>query len=151
MLTSPDGAVMLEMKTREFAAVSGGPLHGEYVFAQLHFHWGANDSFGSEDRINNHSFPMELHMVFYKLEYGDVPTAMRFKDGLAVFAVFYEVSLLLCLCDFRPSTLARCADSSGTKPVADPPSDFSQSQLAGDAKQGYRALPALVFEVASPR
>ncbi|KAL0271754.1 UNVERIFIED_CONTAM: hypothetical protein PYX00_008751 [Menopon gallinae] len=92
VLTNNGHTVMLEMKTREFAAVSGGPLNGEYVFSQLHFHWGANDSLGSEDRINNHSFPMELHMVFYKLEYGDVPTAMRFKDGLAVFAVFYEVS-----------------------------------------------------------
>lgn len=71
--------------------LSGGPLKGPYVFSQLHFHWGGNDSVGSEDLINNHSFPMELHMVFYKMEYEDMETAIKYRDGLCVMAVFYEV------------------------------------------------------------
>lgn len=86
--------VMLVVQTSELATVSGGPLSGNYVFSQLHFHWGANDSVGSEDLINNQSFPMELHMVFFKLDYGDMLTAVRFKDGLCVLAVFYDVSIL---------------------------------------------------------
>lgn len=72
--------------------VSGGPLRGDYAFAQLHFHWGANDSIGSEDQINGQSFPMELHMVLYKTEYGDMDTAINYEDGLAVLAIFYNVS-----------------------------------------------------------
>lgn len=80
------------METSELPTLFGGPLSGIYVFSQLHFHWGANDSLGSEDKINNHSFPMELHMVFFKLQYGDKDTALYFKDGLCVLAVFYEVS-----------------------------------------------------------
>jgi len=47
---------MLEFKTSEPLAVSGGPLNGHYLFKQLHFHWGHNDSVGSEDTINNHRY-----------------------------------------------------------------------------------------------
>lgn len=35
-------------------SISGGPLTPTYRFVQLHFHWGVNDSLGSEDLINNH-------------------------------------------------------------------------------------------------
>lgn len=41
------------------------------------------------------SFPMELHMVFYKKEYGDPKGALEHKDGLAVLAFFYEVNTFL--------------------------------------------------------
>ena len=71
--------------------MSGGPLTGTYVFEQLHFHWGKNDSEGSEDLINNHSFAMELHGVFYKGIYKSMKEAIKHKDGLAVLAYFFEV------------------------------------------------------------
>lgn len=35
---------------------------------------------------------MELHMVFYKKEYESVATALKYDDGLAVLAFFYEVN-----------------------------------------------------------
>jgi len=44
---------MLQVDMTGPALLSGGPLIGEYVFHQLHFHWGNNDSVGSEDTINN--------------------------------------------------------------------------------------------------
>lgn len=47
-------AVMLQFNHSSPVTVSGGPLPGSYQFAQLHFHWGYNDSYGSEDLINNH-------------------------------------------------------------------------------------------------
>lgn len=71
--------------------MSGGPLNGTYVFEQLHFHWGENDWEGSEDLINNHSFAMELHAVFYKDDYGSMNGAVSHRDGLAVLAFFFEV------------------------------------------------------------
>ncbi|XP_077290150.1 carbonic anhydrase 7-like [Arctopsyche grandis] len=83
--------VMIKVENHEPPKISDGPLVGEYVFSQLHFHWGNNDSVGSEDRINNKSFPMELHIVFYKKEYGDPKGALEHSDGLAVMAFFYEV------------------------------------------------------------
>ena len=32
--------------------ISGGPLDGEYQFAQLHFHWGSNGKQGSEHTVD---------------------------------------------------------------------------------------------------
>lgn len=72
--------------------ISGGPLNGVYKFSQLHFHWGDNDTFGSEDLIEGHSFPMELHAVFYKAEYLTQKNSMEHFDGLTVLAFFLDVS-----------------------------------------------------------
>ncbi|XP_005185548.2 carbonic anhydrase [Musca domestica] len=74
--------------------VSGGPLAGKgnYEFQQLHFHWGEDNTVGSEDRINNVSFPMELHIVFRNIRYKDFAEATQRDDGVAVMAFFYEIS-----------------------------------------------------------
>ena len=34
------------------STMNGGPLDGDYVLVQLHFHWGANDSVGSEHTVS---------------------------------------------------------------------------------------------------
>lgn len=72
--------------------INGGPLKTSYVFSQFHFHWSDNDTFGSEDSINGKHFPMELHMVFYKKEYGSIDEALTHSDGLTVLAFFYIIS-----------------------------------------------------------
>lgn len=74
--------------------ISGGPLEGQgtYEFQQLHFHWGEDNTVGSEDRINNVSYPMELHMVFRNTRYHSFEEAVRRDDGVAVMALFYEVN-----------------------------------------------------------
>ncbi|GFG34591.1 hypothetical protein Cfor_01922 [Coptotermes formosanus] len=90
-LTNNGHTVMLQLNITKNPSVSGGPLRGIYVFQQLHFHWGNNDSVGSEDTVNNHTFPLELHIVTYKKDYGNFDNATSYKDGLAVFAVFYEI------------------------------------------------------------
>ncbi|XP_075162096.1 carbonic anhydrase 2 [Haematobia irritans] len=74
--------------------ISSGPLEGKgkYEFQQLHFHWGEDNSVGSEDRINNVSFPMELHIVFRNTKYVDFNEASVRDDGVAVMAFFYEIN-----------------------------------------------------------
>lgn len=42
--------------------------------------------------FSNFSFPMELHMVFYKKQYRNVRSAMENSDGLTVLAFFFNVS-----------------------------------------------------------
>ncbi|KAJ8670730.1 hypothetical protein QAD02_001989 [Eretmocerus hayati] len=86
-------ALIHSSKNSEPAYMTGGPLNGSYIFEQLHFHWGENDREGSEDLINNHSFAMELHAVFYKDEYGSVDNAYLYSDGLAVLAFFFETDV----------------------------------------------------------
>ncbi|XP_054734169.1 carbonic anhydrase 3 [Anastrepha obliqua] len=71
--------------------ISGGPLDGEFVFEQLHFHWGDNDTVGSEDRINNISFPAELHMVFRNTKYQTFGEAAKEGNGVTVLAFFYAI------------------------------------------------------------
>ncbi|XP_066581170.1 carbonic anhydrase 7-like [Prorops nasuta] len=82
--------VMLKMNDPGAIILAGGPLRDFYVFEQLHFHWGDTDDRGSEDLINNHSFAMELHAVFYKNAYGSAGEAMNHPDGLAVLAYLFE-------------------------------------------------------------
>lgn len=76
----------------EAPSISGGPLEGDYVFAQLHFHWGPRDDVGSEHTINNRSLPLEMHMVHYKKNYGSVSEALKHEDGLAVIGILFEVT-----------------------------------------------------------
>ncbi|XP_053677397.1 carbonic anhydrase 7 [Anopheles nili] len=91
-LTNNGHTVVVTMDSEVTPTVAGGPLDGVYEYSQLHFHWGDNDTFGSEDMIDNHRFPMELHIVFYKQEYKNARTALNHPDGLTVLAFFYEIS-----------------------------------------------------------
>ncbi|XP_047736802.1 putative carbonic anhydrase 3 [Hyalella azteca] len=73
-------------------SIKGGGLHGTYLLSQYHFHWGSDSSKGSEHTINTVRYPMELHLVHYKAQYGDMMNALRYADGVAVLAVLFEVS-----------------------------------------------------------
>ncbi|KAL0106136.1 hypothetical protein PUN28_016105 [Cardiocondyla obscurior] len=92
-MTNNGHTVMLKTNESKAAMLTGGPLKDRvYVFEQLHFHWGENDYEGSEDLINNHSFPMEMHAVFYKEDYKSMNEALKHDDGLAILAYLYEIS-----------------------------------------------------------
>lgn len=71
--------------------IRGGPLKTKYYFEQFHFHWGSNNSLGSEHVLDYHRFPMELHMVFYNALYSSFEDARNEVDGLAVVGMFYEM------------------------------------------------------------
>lgn len=43
---------MFSTDAKRKPSISGGPLNGEYEFAQFHFHWGSDDLHGSEDEID---------------------------------------------------------------------------------------------------
>jgi len=66
----------------------GGPLGGDYQMLQLHFHWGADDTKGSEHTLDGERFPLELHIVHTKV--GE-PDFLNVPDGLAVTGFFFEV------------------------------------------------------------
>lgn len=40
----------------EIPFISGGPLQSQYIFNQLHFHWGINNQEGSEHTIHGKRF-----------------------------------------------------------------------------------------------
>lgn len=55
---------------RMSASFSGGVLKATYIVHSAHFHWGTNDSSGSEHLINNRRYSLELHIVCYNSIYG---------------------------------------------------------------------------------
>ncbi|XP_006624565.2 carbonic anhydrase 2-like [Apis dorsata] len=85
--------VMIRSFDPDLPTILGGPINNTYVFQQLHFHWGQNDNLGSEDLINNHSFSMELHAVFWKKQYGSYDKATEYSDGLTVLGYLYQVNI----------------------------------------------------------
>jgi len=92
ILTNNGHTAMMTTDSKTKPTISGGPLpEGEYEFAQLHFHWGDNDTHGSEDEIDGKTYPMELHMVFYKKEYLNSTAALDHPDGLCVLAILFEL------------------------------------------------------------
>jgi len=66
----------------------------EYIFSQIHFHWGSQNDQGSEHTMNSTSFPMEIHLVHYSAKYDGLGKALddsAATDSLSVIGVFVEV------------------------------------------------------------
>lgn len=52
--------------------LSGGPLEATYIADNIHFHWGASDSAGSEHTIDAKRYSAELHLVTFNSNYGEI-------------------------------------------------------------------------------
>ncbi|XP_057379018.1 carbonic anhydrase 2-like [Daphnia carinata] len=72
--------------------VRDGGLTNQFIFAQVHFHWGAEGVRGSEHTVDNKHYAAELHFVHYNKKYGSLGNATSHPDGLAVLGVFVEES-----------------------------------------------------------
>ena len=73
-------------------SVTGGPLRDKYVFEQFHFHWGMDDSCGSEHTVSGRSYAAEVHLVHWNgSKYDTFQEAAKQSDGLTVFGVFLDV------------------------------------------------------------
>ncbi|EDV96261.1 carbonic anhydrase 2 [Drosophila grimshawi] len=85
--------VTMDFKKGKEPRIRGGPLERKtyYQFEQFHFHWGENDTIGSEDLINNRAFPAELHCVFRSLDYPNFASALGKDHGVAVLAYFFKI------------------------------------------------------------
>lgn len=71
--------------------VSGGGLNGVYTTVQFHFHWGANNTVGSEHIVNGKEYAAELHFVSFNTKYANLGEAVDKPDGLAVLGLLIEV------------------------------------------------------------
>jgi len=61
------------------------------MLEQLHFHWGSDDTMGSEHTVNRKRFPLEMHLVHRNLKYASIGEALDKSDGLSVVGVFFEI------------------------------------------------------------
>ncbi|XP_013172540.1 PREDICTED: carbonic anhydrase 2-like [Papilio xuthus] len=71
--------------------LSGGPLIGEYIFEQMHFHWSVDDFTGCEHVLDGHGYAAECHLVHYNTKYQSLEAAVAHPDGLAVVGFLLEV------------------------------------------------------------
>lgn len=69
----------------------GGPFIGNYVFSQMHFHWGEDNREGSEHTVDGTRLPLEMHVVYFKSCYLTQEAALRKPDGVAILVYFYKV------------------------------------------------------------
>jgi len=84
--------VQLDVLSANSATLSGGPLSSPYKVLQLHFHWGSDNSQGSEHFYDGKAYPMEVHIVHYKAEYeGDLDKILGSVDGLAVTGFMFSI------------------------------------------------------------
>ena len=66
----------------------------------MHFHWGADDSVGSEHTVDGKSYAGEMHLVHYNSKYGNYSNALNHADGLAVLGVWLRV-IIAFLIEFK--------------------------------------------------
>ena len=74
------------------SSLIGANLENPYNLVQFHFHWGSEDSLGSEHAVNGEKADAELHLVHLNSKYSDVTEALANKDGLAVLGIFLKQS-----------------------------------------------------------
>uniref|UniRef100_A0A131YQH1 carbonic anhydrase n=1 Tax=Rhipicephalus appendiculatus TaxID=34631 RepID=A0A131YQH1_RHIAP len=84
--------VVVAPKGNISATVTGRGLPGVYRFNQFHFHWGADDTIGTEHHIDGEAHAMEMHLVHTNEKYTTAEEAYRHSDGLLVIGVLFAVS-----------------------------------------------------------
>ena len=80
-------------------AISSGPFPAgvKYRLIQAHWHWGINNSIGSEHVVDGVRYPLEIHMVHYNEKYTNKDEAFLHPDGVAVNTFLYAVKPWSCL------------------------------------------------------
>ncbi|XP_069595506.1 carbonic anhydrase 5A, mitochondrial [Ranitomeya imitator] len=74
------------------SVVSGGPLENPFRLKQFHFHWGADNNWGSEHTVDSKVFPAELHLVHWNCtRYRTFEEAIMEDNGLAVIGIFLKL------------------------------------------------------------
>jgi len=74
----------------EIPSIGGRRLGTEYEFLNMHFHWGADATEGSEHTEKGKAYAGEIHLVHWNTKYTDVAEALTKTDGLAVLGFFLE-------------------------------------------------------------
>lgn len=65
-------------------------IGAKYVPQAFHFHFGSKDDSASGHTFEGKKYPMELHLVHYKDEYGSMKKAVDYHDGIVIIVFFFE-------------------------------------------------------------
>nr|ACO10881.1 Carbonic anhydrase 1 [Caligus rogercresseyi] len=78
------------------ATITAPHLNGDtFRFAQLHFHWGGDNKYGSEHLLDGYQAPIEVHLVHFNTKYGStIEEALAMEgvsDNLAVLGILFDI------------------------------------------------------------
>jgi len=97
--TTPSGALDVPRVNKGMLEQGNGGYYN-YDFLQAHFHWGSHSGQGSEHKIDDVEYPLELHIVHTNAAHGDDIDAVLdpeecFKNGaycgLAVVGILFHI------------------------------------------------------------
>jgi len=86
-----DGHILVISVNGDRSSLKGGPLKNKYKIENFHFHWGSDNSCGSEHLLEGKAFPAEVHVVHYNTEYGSFANAVDKPNGLCVLGSFIDI------------------------------------------------------------
>ncbi|KAM7534767.1 hypothetical protein Aperf_G00000117750 [Anoplocephala perfoliata] len=95
-MTNNGHTLMVSLPSCKYFLQLNGKEDKKFCITQFHFHWGANNSVGSEHSISGEFFPLEMHIVAYdRTSYNTFEEASKGVNGLAVLGlVFHEDKLI---------------------------------------------------------
>lgn len=92
-LSNNGHTIVLTFGPNDYApGVKSGGLSDYFIFDSLHFHWGKDNSWGSEHTIGGRRYPLEMHLVHYNSKYSNKNKAAIMPDGLAVVGILFHLS-----------------------------------------------------------
>ncbi|XP_049938424.1 carbonic anhydrase-related protein 10-like isoform X2 [Schistocerca serialis cubense] len=120
--------------------ITGGPLAYRYQFEEMYFHYGTNNSHGSEHRIHGYSFPGEIQLYGFNADlYHNMTEAQHKSQGIVGVSVMLQVSE-------SPTTELRIITSTfghiRFKDVLDAAADAGPLHGAEGASREQRTAPA---------
>ncbi|XP_043523179.1 carbonic anhydrase-related protein 10-like [Frieseomelitta varia] len=72
--------------------ITGGPLAYHYQFEEIYIHYGMDNDYGSEHRINNYAFPAEIQVYGFNAElYHNMSEAQHKSQGLVAISLMVQV------------------------------------------------------------
>ncbi|KAL8608336.1 hypothetical protein ACOMHN_042203 [Nucella lapillus] len=76
------------------SCITGGPLPKgmEYELAEIRFHWGRENTRGSEHTVNGKAFPMEVQLVHWNTRlYDSVESSVGRPNGIVIVTLFTQL------------------------------------------------------------
>ncbi|VDP04709.1 unnamed protein product [Soboliphyme baturini] len=93
---------LLQIRIQERVQLFGGPLDFSYSLMQFHFHWGPNDTVGSEHSFARTHFPLE---VLLSIESCAFRVPERNQSGTVAGALFGSFHRYVCERTTLPSPI----------------------------------------------
>ncbi|CAG0881443.1 unnamed protein product [Cyprideis torosa] len=78
-------------ETKLHVNITGGPLSYKYQFHEMFIHYGMENAFGSEHRIQGKSYPAEIQLYFFNSDlYRNMSEARLKSQGIAALSIMVQ-------------------------------------------------------------